>query len=87
MLISMIAPHLFNVVSVAHIVKRTGGSWGEVICFGVVYAHFGILGAHEFLIVTDPVALEIADAMRSNNVLFEDQPQLILQNINSMAVG
>ena len=74
MLISMIAPHMFNVVSVARIMKKGGTSWDGAICLGVVFALIGILGPHEFFVVTEPGFLEVADAMRSNNVLFEDQP-------------
>ena len=45
MLLSMIAPHLFNVVNVARIMKRTeeAGDWGGAICMGVVIALNSVL--------------------------------------------
>ena len=53
---------------------------------------YGLLGMHELRYLDPNVEsnqhmLAINDAIRSNNALFEDHPQLYLQTFNTLAMG
>lgn len=86
MLITLIAPHVANVFSIARIRYREEDLCDSIL-FGVMASIYGLLGGHELIYTEHQGTLAIYDVIRSNNALFEDHPQLYLQTFNTLAMG
>lgn len=92
MLISLILPHVLNLLWLSWKITLHEEDWCTGIYYGLAYTVSGLLGVHDLVVFVglgtmDKMHIERFDIIRGNNAGFEDCVQFVAQSHNSYTIG